>query len=192
MKAVNSNIPNECKGLLNETFEVYTQNNNGVKHQIAQSLNTINGFHAILKIEDGKFSTRSDKSNITDPFEALNVDEYLHAELSFDDQGQTIFDPLHYSPSRYPTNDIDDINVFHFDDGKVMKIWGIVDAGNNMAHVFYQNNQTNNRLVYNLVSTRSMTLNDRIQKQVSKGYKFTEERTYFNLTRHWEFVGIPF
>jgi hypothetical protein len=178
VKAVNSNVPNEFKGLLNETFEVYAQNNNGIKNQVAQSLNKINGFHAVLTLEDGKLSTRIGKSNITDPFEALNVDEYLHAELSFDDQGQIIFTPLHYSPSRYPTSPVINVHVFESDDGKERKVWGITDAGNNLAHVFYQNNQTNKRLVYNLVSTRSNTLNDRIQNQLSKGYKFDETHEF--------------
>jgi len=187
VKAVNSNIPNECKGLLNETFEVYTQNNNGTKNQIAQSLNTINGSHVMLEIVNGILTRRTDISIITDPFKALIVDDYVHAELSFDDQGLTIFKPLHYSPSRYPSNDIDNIYVFNFDDGKERKMWGITDAGNNQAHVFYKNKQTNNRLVYNLVSTQINTLDYRTNKQLYKGYNFTEELTYFNLTRHLEF-----
>lgn len=166
MKSVNSNIPKECEDLLGETFEVYA--NQGTK--IAQSLNKVNGSYVMLEFHQGDFSRRTDMSMIRDPYVALNFVLYLHAEINFDDQGQVSFLPKLYNPSRYPTRDIDDIDSFVCDDGEERKTWGIADAGNNLAHVFYQNNRTNNRLVYNLVDTRSVTLNDRIQKQVSKGY----------------------
>lgn len=103
--------------------------------------------------------------------------EYGHCVLNKDANGLLEFIPLGYRPSPYPLKNVDVILMQHPD----RKTWAIVDEfGPNK--VFYQNNQTDGRLVYQQL-TVTQSVSDRINEKALKGYVYVGNATYDALKR---------
>lgn len=105
-------------------------------------------------------------------------EEYFHAIARV--SGDEIeFEPLPYKPSQYPKINMTGLNLYEFDDGTEQKLWAIKDAGQNQAHVFYRNNQTEQRLVYTLVNLGTTSASSRISQKLQNGYRFVSSNALF-------------
>ena len=122
---------------------------------------------------------------------AVKGGEYLHAIARV--SGDEIeFEPLLYRPSQYPSKDISDLEFFEYVNGTEHKLWAIKDAGNNQAHVFYQNDQSDQRLVYQLVDLGLESISTRQAKKTQNGYvQIANPYEYFASTRTLD-IQIPF
>lgn len=121
----------------------------------------------------------------------LNSGEYEHATAGTSSNSIT-FTPLHYRPSAYPEIDLDDFDGYTFDDGTEHKFWSIKEVSNNKAHVFYQNNHTNQRLVHQLVDLNLSSIKARITKKLSEGYTIDRMQSDFRATDRTMIEQIPF
>jgi hypothetical protein len=120
----------------------------------------------------------------------VHGEEYLHAIASV--SGDEIeFQPLPYKPFQYPRLNMSGLSLYEFDDGAEQKRWAIKDAGNNQAHVFYQNNQTEQRLVYQLVDLGAKSVSSRISQKLQNGYRFVSDTAFF-VTEHRLLEPVPY
>lgn len=92
--------------------------------------------------------------------------EYGHCILQLDSNNLIEFEALPYNPSPYPKQDIE-LQLYEHTDGK---LWAIGEHKGEI-HAFFQNPQTNNRVVYQkLKSTTSLIA--RTNKKEQEGYGF--------------------
>lgn len=145
--------------------------------QEAFSLEKVIGKYQFLLICDGIITEhRQEDERIS-----INTqDEYCHCEASIVDDCIE-FTTLPYRPSHYPTDDIKDLACYHYDDGKERKLWAIKDAGNGKAHLFFKNNQTHQRLIYQCVDLGLRSIHSRITDKIQKNYYRT------NSAISWDF-----
>jgi hypothetical protein len=105
--------------------------------------------------------------------------EYSHSILELGDDGELFFAPLPYRPSQYPIVDMENIEVYY--NLALNKTWAACKRGL-YTYVFYQNSQTNHRLVMQKVDFKNKSVADAINEKCNKGYKYTGTKTFCSKT----------
>lgn len=132
---------------------------------------------------------------ITDEEEVLSIsmgdqsnvkresETYRHATLLVDENGVS-FSDLPYKPSPYPASSMKVKSFINHAEGKRWHISADAQAN----HIWYQNDQTNNRLVYQCCeATKSAA--ERITKKEAEGYQL------YNSSADWtgkKMEDVPF
>jgi len=130
-------------------------------------LDAIEGYYHVLLVNDEDNSViRHDKSKQRP---VLPNGDYEHACLSIVDENMS-FNSLPYRPSVYPDQAVSDLEVFTFDDGNERKVWAIKETQGDKAHAFYENTQTSDRLVHQLVDLTNNSVSQRITQKLQDGY----------------------
>lgn len=155
-----------------------------MKHAV--SLNKINGKFHLVTASDETILRHATSDNRY----VLPNGEYEHAFASI--LGNSIsFNPMKYRPSAYPDSSIYYLDVYNFDDGKEQKVWAIKETEDNKAHVFYQNDHTEQRLVYQLVDLNIKSMSSRISQKLQEDYKLNPNQHDFDFTDR-NLTYIPF
>lgn len=101
---------------------------------------------------------------------------YKHAILMQNADGSVWFSDAPYKADSYPTDD-HKVDLYTHPDGKQ---WAIAVQENK---VWYKNDQTDGRLVFQLVDSSKSPV-ARINEKLSKGYSYVGPRTYDAKTRN--------
>jgi hypothetical protein len=160
--------------LSKETIE--DKNGDVITNIHAVSLDTINGYYHFLIISNDVVTSHGKRTK-RPTVSGLN---YEHACLSIVDENVS-FSSLPYRPSAYPSASICDMEAFSFDDGQEIKIWAIKEIDDKTAHVFYENNHTDGRLVHQYVDLSVQPIAHRIKHKLTEGYQVLQDKYDFKV-----------
>jgi hypothetical protein len=151
--------------LIGQTFEIYESTNNSAICS-ARTLNVVDSGYTSIVVVDGKIES-IDTQHESVPFTPMSGGKYSHATLVANQDGTVCFEYLPYSPSPYPTDDtFTDVYV----ERNSNKIWAIAVLPDGSVGTFFQNDQTNGLLVFQIVSQQK-SIELRIQEKTDKGYQ---------------------
>lgn len=153
---------------IGKVFAVHTNTDQQVNGIIAELLDPDNGSYDRIVVQDdvvaGVFRPE------TSPLATATHLNYKHAILMKNADGSIWFSDMPYRADNYPEAD-HKVDLYTHPDGK---LWAIAVQENK---VWYKNDQTDGRLVFQLVdSTKSPVA--RINEKLSKGYSYIGPRMY--------------
>ncbi len=159
---------------IGKVFAVHTSTEPQVTGLIAELLDADNGSYDRIVVQDdvvaGVFRP------ITASLATASYRSYKHAILMKNADGSVWFSDMPYRADNYPEAD-HKVDLYTHPDGK---LWAIAVQENK---VWYKNDQTDGRLVFQLVDgTKSPVA--RINEKLSKGYSYVGPRTYDAKTRN--------
>lgn len=145
-------------------------------NQVVFTARSLNAYadvdHISIVVVDGQCNGRREKA----PIIAATQGEYFHGQLVADKNGMVSFEPLPYRCDPYPLKDMTFVDAYeHVAEGK---LWAIMADQQGMLHVVYQNDITNDRVVYQQVNNAS-SMQARIQGKLAKGYVKTKTMRFF-------------
>lgn len=157
-----------------KVFAVHTSNVPQVNVIIAELLDPENGSYDRIVLQDDMVQTIC--RPITSSLATSSNHSYKHAILMKNADGSVWFSDMPYQADNYPVAD-HAVDLYTHPDGK---LWAIAVQENK---VWYKNDQTDGRLVFQLVdSSKSPTA--RINEKQNKGYSYVGPRTYDAKTRN--------
>ena len=136
---------------------------------IVRTLDLINGKHYELSFKDSVCIRREESPSRI----LFSSGEYSHCTLY--NHPELTFKPLPYKPSPYPELDIHSIrNFIHYGENKA---WSIVEFPGDESALFYKNENTRGRLVFQHLEKTNV--NERVKAKIREGYtQISEISTY--------------
>lgn len=144
---------------------------------IGKTLDKVSGEFVTIEIEQGICFNRDNISKKRIDFGFYS--DYQHCILMEGKNGTVEFISKNYTPSPYPEEEMPLVTMLYHPDGKV---WAIT-VFNGKQHCFYGNEQTDHRLVHQVLNN-SQTASARISEKEQKGYVNKQTTQYDFLSRN--------